>query len=317
MKFVKSLHMGKGTYTVLYYVVLAQFLFFQTGCGNDNPSQANKEKAAISQESEHTLKLAVMPTLDCLPVYIAKEHGWFEKNKISVQLMPFYAAMDCDTALIKGHADGGITELVRAERIRRKGVSLAFWAATNTYWQLIANKNARVKEVKQLGDKMLAMTRHSATEFLANIAVSEANPVNPVFRVQINDVIVRLKMLLNNEMDAMMLTEPQATTARINHHTIIMDSRDKDLRLGVWVWNNGALNDHNKVRHAQIFQRIYNEACDSINRYGLQHYGGIIAKYCGADKKTIIALPKLSFPHATPPRQKDIDKAKTAVDYVY
>ena len=36
-----------------------------------------------------------------------------------------------------------------------------------------------------------------------------------VFKVQINDVALRLQMLLNNEMDAMLLTEPQATTARI------------------------------------------------------------------------------------------------------
>ena len=40
-------------------------------------------------------------------------------------------------------------------------------------------------------------------------------------------------MLLNNEMDAMLLTEPQATTARIYKNDVLMDSRDKDMRLGV------------------------------------------------------------------------------------
>ena len=59
---------------------------------------------------------------------------------------------------------------------------------------------------------MLAMTRYSATDLLADYAVDSAKlKSEQVFKIQVNDVNIRLKMLLNNEIDAVLLTEPQAT----------------------------------------------------------------------------------------------------------
>ena len=65
-----------------------------------------------------------------------------------------------------------------------------------------------------MDDKMVAMTRYSVTDLLSDMVVDSAK-LKPerVFRIQINDVNVRLKMLENNEMDALLMTEPYATQA--------------------------------------------------------------------------------------------------------
>ena len=122
-----------------------------------------------------------------------------------------------------------------------------------------------------------------------------------------NDVNIRLSMLLNNEMDAMWLTEPQATTARINGNVVIADSKNLKLSLGVLAVRSEAMKDkRRKVQMAELV-KTYNQACDSINKNGVKHYADIIKKYMKANDKTISQLPKLKFVHVAAPKQADVD----------
>jgi len=217
-------------------IMLFTALILLTACGGD---RQQREKALAADKA--SLKVAVMPTLDCLPLYVAADRHFFDSAGIDVRLKPFQAQMDCDTALLGGSVEASVTDLVRAERLISKGLPLTYITATDAYWQLVANRLARIHQLQQLGDKMIAVSRYSATSLLATLAVDSAKPKNTVFQVQVNDVGVRLHMLQNNEMDALVFTEPQATVARMAKHPVLTDSRDKDLRLGAFVIRTDAL----------------------------------------------------------------------------
>ena len=282
-----------------YLCTLFTALVLTASCGQsyDEKQRLSKaEKARLKTEDSLALKVAVLPTLDGMPIFLAKERRLFDTLNVDVRLRRWNAQMDCDTALIGSSIEGSVTDLVRAERIKKRGTPLTYVAATNAYWQLVSNRLARVKELKQLSDKMIAMTRFSATDYLADLAIDSAKPKYDVFRVQINDVHIRLRMLLNNEMDAMLLTEPQATTARLYRHPVLMDSRDKGLRFGVIAFRTAAMRDVRRRKQIQAFIKAYNS--------------DLVMKYCGADKKTIKALPKMRFEHAVKPRSQDILRAQ-------
>ena len=117
-------------------------------------------------------------------------------------------------------------------------------------------------------------------------------------------------MIINNEMDAALFSEPQATTARLYNNPMLMDSRDKNIRLGVIAFRENALKDKRRQKQLDNFVKAYNIAVDSINHFGLQHYATVITKYTNADAKTIKALPKLRFNHVRQPRERDINIAK-------
>ncbi len=280
-------------------------------CGGGNSYEERRrmgkvERARLDSINRAAFKVAVMPTLDCLPLFVAREAGIFDTLGVSVRLRMFRAQMDCDTAVIGGSVEGTVTDLVRAERLQRQGISLRYPIATDAYWQLITNRLARIKELKQLSDKMIAITRYSATEALATMAIDSVKPKYDVYRVQINDLDVRLHMLLNNEMDAMLLPEPQATTARTMGHPVLMDSRDKQLRFGVFAFRSRELTQPRRRDQLNRFIKGYNMAVDSINKNGLQHYAALVGKYCNANEKTLKALPALRFRHAAAPRERDI-----------
>lgn len=269
------------------------------------------EQIRLSKADSAALKVGVTPTLDCMPVFLAKEHHLFDTLGVDIRPKLFTAHLDIQDRLEKGKLEAGFTDLVRAERMMKRGTPLYYVTATNTYWQFITNRKSRIKELRQLTDKMVAMTNHSVTDMLAQMCVDSVKlKQTDVFRVPINDVYVRLSMLQNNEMDAMLMTEPQATTARLYKNPVLMDTRKIDLRMGAIVMRERVMSDQNRKKQLDAFVKAYNMACDSLNMNGWERYKDIMMKYIQMDEKTYQALPKLKFEHAQTPRQKDIDRAK-------
>lgn len=296
---------------IILFIILSGILF--TSCGRSTEEQqriSKEERQRLHREDSLALKIAVMPTLDCLPLYLAKEKHYFDTLGIDVRLKRFNAQMDCDTALAGGSVEGAVTDLVRASRLNQKGTSLDFVSSTNAYWTLVANHKARLKKTDQLGDKMIAMTRYSATDFLTEKALQGVKTSAQVFKIQINDVNIRLSMLLNNEMDALWLTEPQATIALAAGHGKLYDSRDTGVSLGVIAFSHKKISDERRQQQMKAFLTAYNRACDSISNRGLSHYQDILTKYYGLTTKQIQSLPPVRFSHATSPRTSDINAAE-------
>ena len=289
----------------LALATLTALLFACNGKGNAPQKQSERQTT-----NDSTLRIAVMPTLDCLPLYVADATGMFGEEHLNVRLMKYTAQMDCDTAILRGRVQGVFTDLVRTQRLRQKGANLHEVGATNLHWQLISNRNARLKDVRQLGDKMVGMTRFSATDFLTADLIDRSKPKNEVFRIQVNNVFIRLKMLVGYEIDAAFMPEPQATVARMGKNNVLADTKAKDIRLGVAVFSMAA-KDQKKVRQAlPAFVKAYDRACDSLNIRGIQHYADLLKAHFQLNDAAIKALPKTAFAKMSAVREKDRNAIK-------
>ena len=286
-------------------------LFLLVACGQsyeETKRQTRQQRREAMRKDSAALKVAVMPTLDCLPLYVAEHYQLFDTLRGGVRLKFYMAQMDCDTALERGRVEGSITDLVRAKRMEQRGLKMRYPISTNTYWQLVANRNARVHQLKQIDDKMVAMTRFSATDLLTDRMIDSAKlDKDRVFKVQINDVNLRLLMLQNNEMDVMWLTEPQATAARTLKNNVVYDTRKEDVQLGVMVFREKEMQRQARSKQLELFVNAYNQACDSINKNGVRYYRPLIVERCRMKKHLVDSLPDhLKFEHARGPREKDV-----------
>lgn len=278
---------------------------------NERHRLSRQERLKLAHEDSVALKIAVMPTLDCLPLYVANKYNLFDSLGADVRLRLYTAQMDCDTALQRGRVEGTVTDLVRSQRMIRQGMKLTYVTATNAYWQLITNRNARILNLKHLDGKMIAMTRYSATDLLADEAVLKSGLKSEyVFRVQINDVGIRLRMLLNNSMDALVLTEPQATAARVAKNQVLLDTRKLDMNLGAFVFRTELYRDIKRKKQISTFVKAYNMACDSINKNGVAAYLPLILDKSGIDVDIVDSIPRsIKFRYISAPRKKDIELA--------
>lgn len=293
------------------------------GCGQsyDETKRLKQEKRTRElREDSAALKVAVMPTLDCLPLYVAEEREMFD-TIVDIRLKCYTAQMDCDTALQRGRVEMAVSDLVRAERmkgVRRQesGVSrnltIGYVTSTNAYWLLIGNRNQRITNLSHLDDRMLAMTRYSVTDLLGDLAVDSAKlKTERVFRIQVNDVNVRLDMLENNEMDALLMTQPQVTQALLLKHHVLLDTRQLDMQMGVIVEDSVVMSHPNRQRQREVLIKGYNMACDSLNHFGVKHYSDIIRKYYKLSEQALRQLPDtLTYEHVQAPREQDVAKAK-------
>lgn len=285
-----------------------------TACGEsyEETKRINRaQRLKALREDSAALKVAVMPTLDCLPIFLAEDHGLFD-TAVDIRLKQFNAQMDIDTALMNHRVEVAVSDLVRVERLKKQGDSLRYLTSTNAYWQLVTNRVGRILELKNLDDKMLAMTRYSVTDLLGDLAVDSGKLKSErVFRIQINDVNVRLKMLENNEMDALFLTEPQAAVARMLKHKVLMDTRKLNMEMGAIVVQRKGMDGETRAKQLRAFTRGYNRACDSINHYGIDNYVPLIAKYCHVKPEAVKEINQdLKFHRMALPREEDIERAK-------
>lgn len=297
----------------IVYIIIGVMLLTACGQSYEETKRQNRQqrREALRRDSA-ALKIAVMPTLDCLPLYVAEYHQLFDTLNGGVRLKPFNAHIDCDTAIMRQRVEGSVSDLVRAACIEKHGVKLRYVVATNAYWQLITNKNSRIHQLKQLDDKMVAMTRFSVTDMLSDVIVDSVKLRDEhLFRVQINDLNVRMDMLRNNELDAMFLPEPQATMARNAKHPVLLSTTQLDMQMGVIVFREQEMRRPERHKQLDLFVKAYNAACDSINKKGVRFYRDIVVKRCGVAAIVVDSLPKdIKYVHAIGPRQKDIDKAQ-------
>ena len=291
-----------------YLLILAVLTF--VSCGkSDKELQAERQaqKLAEREAYQKAYKIAVMPTMDCLPAYLLKDSLLYDTAKVDIRLCRFNAQMDCDTAMIGGSVQAAFSDLVRTERLKhRNKVLMHYLTDTNLKWQLIADKDSKLKQLSDLSDKIVAMTRFSGTDLLTDMAVKKAKPKYQVFRVQVNDVLVRLAMLQNHEIDAYWFSEPQITKALAADNNSLFNSEDAGVHLGVV-----AIMD--KVRRQDeeaAFAEAYDKAVEQINKNGVKYYSALIQKYMKVDESVVRALPDIKYTKIGPPRKADLLMAR-------
>ena len=291
-----------------YLLILAVLTL--VSCGkSDKELQAERQaqKLAEREAYQKAYKIAVMPTMVCLPAYLLKDSLLYDTAKVDIRLCRFNAQMDCDTAMIGGSVQAAFSDLVRTERLKhRNKVLMHYLTDTNLNWQLIADKDSKLKQLSDLSDKIVAMTRFSGTDLLTDMAVKKAKPKYQVFRVQVNDVLVRLAMLQNHEIDAYWFSEPQITKALSADNNSLFNSEDAGVHLGVV-----AIMD--KVRRQDeeaAFAAAYDKAVEQINKNGVKYYSALIQKYMKVDESVVRALPDIKYTKIGPPRKADLLMAR-------
>ena len=302
--------MKKITINIVFAIVL---LGTFASCHDQGTGKQVDDDAYAAWEADSaSLRVAVTPTLDCLPLFVAEAEGMFQRQGVSVSLYQYEAHMDCDTAFKSGWVDAMASDLVRAEYLKSHGTPLRYLTATDLHWQLLADLNSKVKRLGQLEHKMIAMTRFSATSLLADQVVDTTKMVNEyVFRIQVNDINVRFLMLKNHVMDVMFLPEPYATAARSMKSELLYDTQWDDVCMGAIVVREVAMADTLHQRQTEGLLKAYDEACDTINSRGIAYYGNLLSERSNIKFNTSDSLlTSIRFKLSHQPRNTDLSKAR-------
>ena len=203
---------------LLYLFTLLTFLTFTFACSGTQDKR-------IRDFDSTALTVALLPTMECLPFYVAQESGIYDSLGLQVNLVTYEAAMDADTAFTDTVADGCVSDLIKACLWRSLGDSVCVVMTASTDLHLVTTRQARIRTAQSLKEKIIAITRHSALDYTADQILSSANlQSEELNKPQINNIALRMSMTDQNQYDGALLPEPYASMSVANGATRVISS---------------------------------------------------------------------------------------------
>ncbi len=179
-----------------------------------------------------TLKIAVLPIVDALPMYVAQDQGFFEKQGVKVQLIPAASAAERDQLIAAGQADGMINEIVSTilynkDQIQVQIVRFARVAtADSAMYSILAAKNSNINSVNDLKGVPIGISEGTTIEYTTDRLLTEQGfqPAD-IKTVAVPKISDRMALLGSGDLKAATLPEPLASLAVQGGARVILDDR--------------------------------------------------------------------------------------------
>jgi NitT/TauT family transport system substrate-binding protein len=167
-----------------------------------------------------TLKIAVLPILDALPMYVAQANGYFDSEGIEVEFIPVGSAAERDQVMAAGQADGMINDLVSTLLYNQDSTQIQIVSfariATPEFpvYRILAAKDSGIHNAEDLKGIEIGISEGSVIEYTTDRFL-EAEGFTPleIVTIAVPSIAVRMSLLDSGELEAANLPDPLASLA--------------------------------------------------------------------------------------------------------
>ncbi|MCF0235141.1 MAG: hypothetical protein HUK09_00190 [Bacteroidaceae bacterium] len=234
-----------------------------SSCGQKEHEQS---RAPLPPDDSTSLRVAVLPIVDALPLYYAQASGIARQLGLPLSLKTYAAQFDADTAMMGRTVDMGMLDEARLAYYQRRGQfrSVQPFHRMQGSWNLVVDQRQRIGKVADLKDRTILLARFDQSDaYWKHLADSVRFKADSYYTPQVNSFAIRLQMLLNHQTDAAILPEPFATWAvSLGHKRLASTER---YPLAIYV-RGKAMQNNGKKAQVQLLKRAYNQAVDELNR---------------------------------------------------
>ncbi|MCC6147640.1 MAG: ABC transporter substrate-binding protein [Anaerolineaceae bacterium] len=225
-----------------------------------------------ASKEPQSLKVAVLPVLDVLPLYVAEAQGYFEKNGVQVELVPVGSAPERDQLMQAGQIDGMLTELVVTLLYNREmpKITVVRFARTATakypLFRILAAKGSGITTPAGLAGVPIGVSDLTVIEYTTDRLLEKAGLTeNDIATISVPKIPDRLALLGAGELKAANLPDPVASVAIQNGAVVVIDDTSyPEISNSVYAFNNEAI--RNKPEAVRAFLTAVEEAVADLNR---------------------------------------------------
>jgi NitT/TauT family transport system substrate-binding protein len=172
------------------------------------------------QPEDTKLKVALIPVLDVLPVFVAQQNGYFAEQGIEVEAIPVKSAQERDVLLQTGQTDGVLTDLQSTALLNKDGAKVkAVYTSRRPYpdapmFRILAGPATDLSVPADLKGVPIGISQNTVIEYLTD-RILEAEGVSPedVAVLEVSAIPVRFEQLMNGNIQAATLPDPLASAA--------------------------------------------------------------------------------------------------------
>ncbi len=178
---------------------------------------------------KYTLKFAVLPILDSLPMYVALQEGIFEKYNLDVELVPVSSGPERDQLIAANQIDGMINEVLTTILNNRtsKNVVIVRFARAATkeipLFSIVASAQSGITSVEQLKGVKIGISEGTVIAYLTDrMLQQEGFSEEDIVTVAVPKIPDRVTLLSNGELDAGTMPEPVASLLALQGATVVL-----------------------------------------------------------------------------------------------
>lgn len=165
-----------------------------------------------------TLKIAVLPIIDTLPMYVAQQEGLFAKHGVTVEFVPVASAPERDQILAAGQADGTINETLAVMAFNKETVQMQVvrYALRPTeghgHFFIIASGQSGIASVDGLKGVEIGVSQGTVIEYVTDrILQAEGFTADEIKTVAVPKIPDRTALLASGELSAGVMPDPLAS----------------------------------------------------------------------------------------------------------
>jgi len=248
--------MRRWDFRFLFVVLVALLTVSLAGCGTEEPT---------------TLKMALLPIVDVLPMYVAEQNGYFEAQDIQIELVPVKSARERDALIQAGEVDGMLTDvpgvgLFNQETVQVKIVATARRAYPGSpLFRLLAAPGSQIDAAIDLAGVKIGISQNTVIEYITDRMLEKSGlGTDQIAIEEIKDIPVRFEQLMNGQLQAATLPDPLASGAIVaGARLVVDDSQFMGYSQSVLAFNLQALED--KSQTVDKFLAAWNKAVADLN----------------------------------------------------
>ena len=165
-----------------------------------------------------TLKIAVLPIIDTLPMYVAQQEGLFAKHGVNVEFVPVASAPERDQILAAGQADGTINETLAVMAFNKQTVQMQVVryalrpTAGHGHFFIIASGQSGITDVNGLKGVEIGVSQGTVIEYVNERLLQSAGfAADEIKTVAVPKIPDRMALLASGELSAGVMPDPLAS----------------------------------------------------------------------------------------------------------
>lgn len=232
--------------------------------------------ACSPQTSTHSpapvaIKIAALPVLDTLPMYVAEREGLFANHNLSIEFIPASSAPKRDELISSGRADGMINEVVSTIFYNREQtkVQIVRFARTATadspIFRILSSGASRITTTEEIKGVEIGVSQGTVIEYLTDrLLQAEGFTPAEIKTVAVPDIGQRMALLGSGELTAAMLPDPLATLVmQSGANLVIEDSSHPEYSHSVYAFRYAFIQENPQA--VRDFLQAIEEAVAMIN----------------------------------------------------
>jgi NitT/TauT family transport system substrate-binding protein len=165
-----------------------------------------------------TLKIAVLPIIDTLPMYVAQQEGLFVRHGVNVEFIPVASAPERDQILAAKQADGTINEtlavmLFNKESVQMQVVRYALRpTAGHGHFFILASGQSGITSVEGLKGVEIGVSQGTVIEYVTErLLQAEGFSAEEIQTMAVPKIPDRMALLASGELQAGVMPDPLAS----------------------------------------------------------------------------------------------------------